>query len=67
MILRILTDTNYLDIETKGQVDKKILMSALDNMNTLMIETKRNTQVFINPVNVVAIEIIDTPPISEEK
>ncbi len=67
MILRILTDTNYLDIETKGQVDKKILLSALDNMNTLMIETKRNTQVFINPVNVVAIEIIDTPPISEEK
>ena len=67
MILRILTDTNYLDIELKEKIDTKTLMTALDSMCTLMVETKRNTQVFINPVNVVAIEIIDTPPISSEK
>ncbi len=66
MILRVLTDTNYLDIEPKDKIDTKLLLDALNNMNTLLIDTKKDTQVFINPVNVVAIEIIESPPITPE-
>ncbi len=67
MILRVLTDTNFFDIEPKDVIDKESLISALDNMSTLMLETKNNTTVFINTVNIVSLEIINTPPISKEK
>lgn len=64
MIIRVLTDTNYLDIKLKDKIDYNLLTTALDNMNTLMLETQDDTVVFINPVNVVAIEIFNTPPIT---
>lgn len=67
MILRILTDTNFFDIETKEPIDKELLIKAIDNGDTIMLETKDNTTVFINNINVVAIEIFNTPPISIEK
>lgn len=67
MILRILTDTNFFDIETKESIDKELLIKAIDNGDTIMLETKDNTTVFINNINVVAIEIFNTPPISIEK
>ena len=65
MMLRILTDTNFFDVELKDKVDKKALISALDNMSTLMLEAKDNTTIFINTVNIVALEVFDTPPISK--
>jgi hypothetical protein len=65
MILRILTDTNFFDIELKEKVNKDILIVALDNMSTLMLETKDNTTIFINTVNIVSLEVFDTPPISK--
>ena len=67
MIIRILTDTNFLDIEPKAKIDIEVLTKALEDMSTLVIETKNNSIVFINTVNVVAIEVFDTPPIQEEK
>lgn len=67
LILRILTDTNFFDIETKEPIDKELLIKAIDNGDTIMLETKDNTTVFINNINVVAIEIFNTPPISTEK
>lgn len=67
MILRILTDTNFFDIETKEPIDKELLIKAIDNGDTIMLETKDNTTVFINNINVVAIEIFNAPPISIEK
>lgn len=67
MILRLLTDTNFLDIELKDKIDKEVLVNALDNMSTLMVETKDNTTVFINTVNIVSLELIDIPPIPKEK
>lgn len=67
LILRILTDTNFFDIETKEPIDKELLIKAIDNGDTIMLETKDNTTVFINNINVVAIEIFNTPPISIEK
>lgn len=65
MIIRILTDTNFFDVELKDKIDKEALISALDNMSTLMLETKDNTTIFINTVNIVSLEIFDTPPISK--
>ena len=67
LILRILTDTNFFDIETKEPIDKELLIKAIDNGDTIMLETKDNTTVFVNNINVVAIEIFNTPPISIEK
>ena len=66
MIIRVLTDTNFMDIELKDKVDEKLLMEAIDNSSTLLLETKNDTKMFINTINVVAIEIIDTPPISNK-
>lgn len=65
MIIRILTDTNFFDVELKDMIDKNALISALDNMSTLMLETKDNTTIFINTVNIVSLEVFDTPPISK--
>ena len=67
MILRIMTESNYLDIELKERIKEEQLMQALDNMNTLMLSTKNDTVIFINPVNIIALEIIDIPPIQKEK
>lgn len=67
MVIRVLTDTNFLDIEPKAKIDLEVLTKALEDMSTLVIETKNNSTVFINTVNVVAIEVFDTPPIQEEK
>ena len=61
MILRILTDNNYLDVELKEQID-----TAIDNSSTIMVDTKQDTTFFINTINVVAIEIINTPPINNK-
>ena len=67
MVLRVLTDTNFFDVQAKGNIDKEVLCKALEDMSTLVVETKDNSTIFINTVNVVAIEVFDTPPISEEK
>lgn len=64
MILRILTDNNYLDVELKEQIDTEKLIEAIDNSSTIMVDTKQDTTFFINTINVVAIEIINTPPIN---
>ncbi len=66
MLLRILTDNNYLDVELKGQIDKEKLLDAIDNSSTIMVDTKQDTTFFINTINVVAIEIINTPPINNK-
>lgn len=65
MIIRILTDTNFFDVELKDKINKDTLISALDNMSTLMLETKDNTTIFINTVNIVSLQVFDTPPISK--
>lgn len=66
MILRILTDNNYLDVELKEQTDTEKLIEAIDNSSTIMVDTKQDTTFFINTINVVAIEIINTPPINNK-
>ncbi len=66
MILRILTDNNYLDVELKEQLDTEKLIEAIDNSSTIMVDTKQDTTFFINTINVVAIEIINTPPINNK-
>ena len=66
MILRILTDNNYLDVELKEHIDTEKLIEAIDNSSTIMVDTKQDTTFFINTINVVAIEIINTPPINNK-
>lgn len=66
MILRILTDNNYLDVELKEQIDTEKLIEAIDNSSTIMVDTKQDKTFFINTINVVAIEIINTPPINNK-
>lgn len=43
MILRILTDNNYLDVELKEQIDTEKLIEAIDNSSTIMVDTKQDT------------------------
>lgn len=62
MILRVLTDNNYLDVELKENIDTEKLIRAIDNSSTIMLETKQDTTIFINTINIVAIEIINIPP-----
>ena len=67
MLIRILTNDNYFDVELKEPVDKNVLINAMDNLNVLMLETKDDTTMFINTTNIVSLEVFDTPPISVEK
>lgn len=66
MIFRVLTDNNYLDVELKENIDTEKLIGAIDNSSTIMLETKQDTAIFINTINIVAIEIINTPPINNK-
>lgn len=66
MIFRVLTDNNYLDVELKENIDTEKLIGAIDNSSTIMLETKHDTTIFINTINIVAIEIINTPPINNK-
>lgn len=65
MKLRIINNENFLDIELKEKIDINILMDAMNDMSIMLLETKAGTKMFINPVNVLAIEVIDTPPIEQ--
>ena len=65
MKLRIINNENLLDIELKEKIDINILMDAMNDMSIILLETKAGTKMFINPVNVLAIEVIDTPPIEQ--
>ena len=64
MVLRVITNDTFLDYELKEKIDKKLLTSAIDNQSTIMIETKQETIVFINVINIISLEIFDIPPIS---
>ncbi len=66
MIFRVLTDNNYLDVELKENIDTEKLIGAIDNSSTIMLSTKQDTTIFINTINIVAIEIINTPPINNK-
>ena len=64
MKLRIYTEDNYIDVETKAEISKETLISQLDQVTTLMLETIDNNIFILNTINVVAIEII-IPPIGK--
>lgn len=64
MKLRIYTEDNYIDVETKAEISKETLISQLDQGTTLMLETIDNNIFILNTINVVAIEII-IPPIGK--
>lgn len=66
MKLRIYTEDNYIDVETKAEISKETLISQLDQGTTLMLETIDNNIFILNTINVVAIEII-IPPINKNE
>ena len=63
MIIRVLTDTNYLDIELKEPIDEELIVNAMSNMEIILFENKQGNKVFINPVNIVSLQVINIPPI----
>ena len=63
MIIRVLTDSTYLDIELKEPVDEELIVNAMSNMEIILFENKQGNKVFINPVNIVSLEVINIPPI----
>ena len=66
MIIRLLTDTNYLDIDLKKETSIDELLQVLSQQEMFAIETKSDTTVIINPINVIAFEIIkNIPPIQK--
>lgn len=64
MVIRVLTDSNYLDIELKEEIKEEVLAEAIGNMDILLFEKKDGNKIFINPINIVSLEIIKSPPIS---
>ena len=65
MKIRIYTINNYIDIESTEELDKDMLEAAVGGNDSIAIHTKDNTLMYINMINVVAIEILDIPPISK--
>lgn len=66
MIIRVLTDSNYLDIEVSEPIDENVLIKSIDESSTILLIDKDGHKIFINTCNVVAIELLDKlPPISE--
>ena len=65
MTIRVLTDTTYLDIELKEPVDESLIIQAMEEMQIILFENKQGNKVFINPINIVSLEVIKNPPYSE--
>ena len=69
MLVRVWTSNGCLDVEVNKPLDVDKLSEALSNQDTIQLTTKNETSMFINSINIVAIEVvdldkIDTPPIS---
>lgn len=64
MVIRVLTNSNYLDIELKEEIDEEAISDAMDKMNVLLFENIQGNKVYINPINIVSLEIIKSPPSS---
>lgn len=65
MVLRILTDTNYIDIEPKN-IDEKSILQAIDECNAIALTLKDDSTFILNTANIVGIKIIKNegiPPI----
>lgn len=59
MIIRIYTIQGCIDIESKTkEIDIDTLNNAIANNETIVLETKQDTIIYINAINVVAIELI---------
>ena len=66
MIIRVLTDSNFLDIEVSEPIDENVLIKSIDESSTILLIDKDGHKIFINTCNVVAIELLDKlPPISK--
>lgn len=61
MKIRIYTHDTFLDVETKEEFNKEILLKALDDGNTLAIPLASGSTLILPPYNYVALEILDTP------
>ena len=57
---------SYIEIELKEPIDIDLLKDAINNGDTVYLKTKDNTSIFLNNINVLAIEILNTPPIPEK-
>ncbi len=67
MKIRVWNQMSYMDIELEEKIDKEQLVKSIDEGSTIYLRTKDNTDLFINTPSIVAIEILDIPPISKEE
>lgn len=68
MVLRILTDTNYIDIEPID-ISEQDILKAIDESNAVAMKLKDGTTFIMNTINIVGIKIISKeviPPIQDE-
>lgn len=61
MKIRIYTHDTFLDVESKDEFNKEVLLKALDDGNTLAIPLTSGSTLILPPYNYVALEILDTP------
>lgn len=68
MVLRILTDTNYIDVEPID-ISEQDILKAIDESNAVAMKLKDGTTFIMNTINIVGIKIISKeviPPIQDE-
>ena len=58
MKIRVYTIYNYLDIETKDNINTEVIEEQLEEGNTVLIEKKDGNTFILNNLNVLAIEIV---------
>lgn len=67
MVLRILTNDNYIDVHP-ANVDVHDLMNAIDQGNTIAMDTEDGNVFVLNTINVIGIIVSkenDIPPIQQ--
>lgn len=66
MKIRVYTVNNYIDIEASPETTKEGIEECLSRGDTVAINTLDNTIIYLNCINIVAIEVLNTAPIQEK-
>ena len=66
MLIRIWSTMSYIDIEVDDTFNKEELIASIDRGDTIYLKTKEGNEIFLNNINVLAIELIKSPLISKK-
>ena len=67
MKLRVWSNMSYIELDVDENFNFNDLLKALDEGQMVCLKTKEDTDVILNAINILAIEVIHIPPISEKK